>query len=109
MLSREVPQKYIKHVPKLIAGEYYDFISEKKHSPLRDASEFSTAVNACSRHNNPDIAFKVLKGDRQFALDEMEHLTKEHRIYLAKKMEWVREEDRIVQKAESCNILMAAK
>jgi RecJ-like exonuclease len=97
MLSREVPKKYIKHVPKLIAGEYYDFISEKKHSPLRDASEFSTAVNACSRHNNPDIAFKVLKGDRQFALDEMEYLTKEHRIYLAKKMEWVRGEDRIVQ------------
>ena len=97
MLSREVPKKYIKHVPKLIAGEYYDFISEKKHSPLRDASEFSTAVNACSRHNNPDIAFKVLKGDRQFALDEMEYLTKEHRIYLAKKMDWVRGEDRIVQ------------
>ena len=98
MLSREVPQKYIKHVPKLIVGEYYDFLGEKKHSPLRDASEFSTAVNACSRHNHPEIAFKVLKGDRGFVLDEMEHLTKEHRIYLAKKMEWVREEERIVQK-----------
>lgn len=97
MLSREVPQKYIKHLPKLIAGEYYEFLDEEKHTPLRDASEFSTAVNACSRHNNPDIAFKVLKGDRKLALDEMEYLTKEHRIYLAKKMDWVQEEDRIVQ------------
>ena len=97
MLSREVPQKYIKHVPKLIAGEYYEFLDEEKYTSLRDASEFSTAVNACSRHNNPDIAFNVLKGDREFVLDEMEYLTKEHRMYLAKKMDWVREEDRIVQ------------
>lgn len=97
MLSREVPQKYIKYVPKLIAGEYYEFLNEEKYTPLRDASEFSTSVNACSRHNNPYIAFKVLKGDRDFALDEMEYLTKEHRIYLAKKMDWLREEERIVQ------------
>ncbi|MEN4018074.1 MAG: single-stranded-DNA-specific exonuclease RecJ [Methanobacterium sp.] len=97
MLSREVPQKYIKHLPKLIAGEYYEFLDEEKYTPLRDASEFSTAVNACSRHNNPDIAFKVLKGDRKLALDEMEYLTREHRIYLARKMDWMREEDRIVQ------------
>jgi len=97
MLSREIPQKYIKHVPKLIAGEYYEFLDEEKYTPLRDASEFSTAINACSRHNNSDIAFKVLKGDRKLVLDEMEYLTKEHRIYLARKMDWVREEDRIVQ------------
>ncbi|MGZ7096704.1 MAG: single-stranded-DNA-specific exonuclease RecJ, partial [Methanobacterium sp.] len=97
MLSREVPQKYIKHVPKLISGEYYEFLDEEKYTPLRDASEFSTSINACSRHNNPDIAFKVLKGDRSSALDDMEYLTKEHRIYLAKKMDWIREEERIVQ------------
>ncbi|MGZ7119057.1 MAG: single-stranded-DNA-specific exonuclease RecJ [Methanobacterium sp.] len=97
MLSREVPQKYIKYVPKLISGEYYEFLDEEKYTPLRDASEFSTSINACSRHNNPDIAFKVLKGDRSSALDDMEYLTKEHRIYLAKKMDWIREEERIVQ------------
>ncbi len=97
MLSREVPKKYIKHVPKLIAGEYYEFLDQEKYTSLRDASEFSTAVNACSRHNNPDIAFKVLKGNKGSDLDEMEYLTKEHRIYLAKKMDWVRGEDRIIQ------------
>ncbi|MBI5680627.1 MAG: DHH family phosphoesterase [Methanobacterium sp.] len=96
MLSREVPQKYIKHVPKLVSGESYDFLREKKYSPLRDASEFSTAVNACSRHKHPDIALNVLKGDRGFALDEMDHLALEHRRYLAQKMDWVREEDRII-------------
>lgn len=97
MLSREVPSKYIKYIPKLIVGEYYDFTEEKKYSPLRDASEFSTAVNACSRHNRSEIAFKVLKGDRKSALDEMEYLGKEHRMYLAQKMEWIKEEERIVK------------
>ncbi len=96
MLSREVPQKYIKHVPKLIAGESYEFLEETKYSPLRDASEFSTAVNACSRHKHPDIALNVLKGDRGLALDEMDQLALEHRRYLAQKMDWVQEDDRIV-------------
>lgn len=96
MLSREVPQKYIKHVPKLVSGDSYDFLEERKYSPLRDASEFSTAVNACSRHKHPDIALNVLKGDRGLALDEMDQLALEHRRYLAQKMDWVREEDRII-------------
>lgn len=97
MLSREVPKKYIKHVPKLISGESYEFLDEKKYSPLRDASEFSTAINACSRHQHPEIALNVLKGNRGLALDEMDGLTLEHRRYLAQKMDWIREEDRIIQ------------
>ncbi|GAB4311819.1 MAG: single-stranded-DNA-specific exonuclease RecJ [Methanobacteriaceae archaeon] len=96
MLSREVPAKYVKYIPKLITGEAYDFLYEKKYTPLRDASEFSTAVNACSRNKNPEIAIKVLKGDRGIELDAMEDLAKKHRGYLAEKIEWVENEDRII-------------
>lgn len=96
MLSLEVPPKYVKYVPKLISGDSYEFLKEDKYSPLRDASEFSTAVNACSRHNHPEIALKVLKGDRALALDEMDNLALEHKRYLAQKMEWIQEEDRII-------------
>jgi single-stranded-DNA-specific exonuclease len=95
LMSREVPSRYVKYIPRLVSGDAYDFIQEKRYSPLRDASEFSTAVNACSRHKNPEIALKILKGDRGLALDDMEHLSLEHRRYLAQKMDWVREEDRI--------------
>lgn len=95
MMSREVPPRYVKYIPRLVAGDAYEFLDEKEYSPLRDASEFSTAINACSRHNNPEIALKVLKGDRSMALDDMEMLSKEHRQYLAQKMNWVQEEDRI--------------
>ncbi len=97
MLSREVPQKYIKYVPKLISGESYEFLAEEMYSSLRDASEFSTAVNACSRHKNPEIALSILKGDRKLALDEMMHLLSKHRKYLAQKLELIENEDRIIQ------------
>ena len=96
MLSREVPSRYVKYVPKLISGDSYEFLREEKYSPLRDASEFSTAVNACGRHNHHKVALNVLKGDRGAGLDEMEQLALEHRRYLAKKMEWIRGDDRII-------------
>ncbi|MFY9637206.1 MAG: single-stranded-DNA-specific exonuclease RecJ [Methanobacterium sp.] len=96
MLSREVPSRYVKYVPKLISGDSYEFLMEEKYSPLRDASEFSTAVNACGRHSHHKVALNVLKGDRGAGLDEMEHLALEHRRYLAKKMEWIRGDDRII-------------
>jgi len=95
MLSLEVPPKYVKYVPKLISGDSYEFLMEEKYSPLRDASEFSTAVNACGRHNHHKVAMNVLKGDRGAGLDEMEQLALEHRRYLAKKMEWIRGDERI--------------
>jgi single-stranded-DNA-specific exonuclease len=96
MLSLEVPSRYVKYVPKLISGDSYEFLMEEKYSPLRDASEFSTAVNACGRHKHHHVAMKVLKGDRSAGLDEMERLALEHRRYLAQKMEWIRGDERIV-------------
>ena len=96
MLSLEVPSKYVKYVPKLISGDSYEFLEEEKYSPLRDASEFSTAVNACGRHNHHKVALNVLKGDRGAGLDEMEHLALGHRRYLAQKMNWIRGDDRII-------------
>jgi single-stranded-DNA-specific exonuclease len=53
-------------------------------------------VNACGRHSHHKVAMNVLKGDRGTGLDEMEHLALEHRRYLAKKMEWIRGDDRII-------------
>lgn len=96
MLSREVPQRYIKHIPKLVLADSYEFLNEEPYTPLRDASEFSTAVNACSRNKRADVALKILKGDRIAALDEMDVLSKDHRRYLAQKIEAIENEDMII-------------
>ncbi|KZX16072.1 DHHA1 domain protein [Methanobrevibacter cuticularis] len=95
MLSKEVPERYVKYVPKLVAADSYEFLMETDHTFLRDASEFSTAMNACTRNNREDIALKILKGDRIAALDELEIVSKEHRRYLAQNIHKIEEEDMI--------------
>lgn len=97
MLTREVPQRYVKHIPQLVSGDAYEFLNEEIYTPQRDASEFSTAINACSRNKKHEIALKVLKGDRQASLKDMEKMARKHRRYLAQKMEYVKEEERINQ------------
>ncbi|MGL6298457.1 MAG: single-stranded-DNA-specific exonuclease RecJ, partial [Methanobacteriaceae archaeon] len=97
MLSKEVPQRYVKYVPKLVAADSYDFLMEEPHTFLRDASEFSTAMNACSRNNRADLGLEILKGNRTSALDELEIVSKEHRRYLAQQIHKIEESDMIEQ------------
>lgn len=97
MLSRTVPQRYVKHIPQLVSGDTYEFLNEDLYTPLRDASEFSTAVNACSRNKKYEIALKVLQGDRSIALKNMEKLTRKHRSYLAQQMDKLKNEEQIKQ------------
>ncbi|MDD1775596.1 MAG: DHH family phosphoesterase [Methanobacterium sp.] len=97
MLSREVPQRYVKHIPQLVSGDAYEFLNEELYTPLRDASEFSTAINACSRNKEHEIALNVLKGNRNSALKDMEKLTRKHRRYLAQKMDLMKQEDSLIK------------
>ncbi|MBC7101456.1 MAG: DHH family phosphoesterase [Methanobacteriales archaeon] len=98
MLSREVPPKYVKYIPQLVSAEAYDLTSEEKYTPLRDLAEFSTAINACSRNNDIELALRILKGERGAALDELESVSRTHRRYLAEKVELIETEELLKQK-----------
>ncbi|WP_407393619.1 single-stranded-DNA-specific exonuclease RecJ [Methanobrevibacter sp.] len=89
MLSKTVPGRYVRYIPRLIIGDSYTFIKEDPSSFLRDGSEFSTAMNACGRNHEEEIAMEVLKGDRFVALEELEAVSKAHRTNLAKSIEQV--------------------
>ena len=89
MISKAVPGKYIRYIPQLIIGDSYTFLNEEESSFLRDASEFSTAMNACGRNRQEKVAMEVLKGDRFVALDELEAVSKEHKRNLAQAIEKV--------------------
>jgi RecJ-like exonuclease len=97
MLSKAVPQRYVPYVPKLVAADSYEFLMEEDKTFLRDASEFSTAINACSRNKREDIALDILKGDRLVALDELEIVSKDHKRYLAQSIQEIEEKDMIIQ------------
>ena len=89
MISQVVPGRYVQYIPQLIIGDSYTFLKEDRDSFLRDASEFSTAMNACGRNHEEKIAMEVLKGDRIDALDQLETVSRDHRRNLAQSIEKV--------------------
>ena len=116
MITKEIPSRYAIHAPKLVMGESYEFANEEKYTFLRDASEFSTAMNACVRNERPEVALKLLdltirrneilsdnnvsvdiESDRAVVLDELEEISKAHRFYLAQNIKNIGESDSIVQ------------
>ncbi|AMK15590.1 single-stranded-DNA-specific exonuclease RecJ [Methanobrevibacter olleyae] len=97
MISLEIPPKYSIYVPKLVIADSYEFLKEDNRTFLRDASEFSTAMNACVRNDRSDVALKILGGNRVDALDELEIISKTHRAYLAKNIQSIGESKSIIE------------
>ena len=87
MISREVPIRYSRHIPKLLLGDTYDFLMEEEDSFLSDGSEFSTAMNACGRNQEYQVALDILKGDRVLAYDQLLDVSRRHRFNLRKSVE----------------------
>jgi RecJ-like exonuclease len=98
MLSKAVPNRYLKYVSRLVVADSYEFLHEENKTFLRDASEFSTGINACGRNNREDIALRILKGNRIDVLDELEAILVEHKTNLAKAIQEIEEKDLIVEK-----------
>lgn len=117
MITKQIPPRYFIHAPKLVMGESYEFVKEEKYTFLRDASEFSTAMNACVRNDRAEVALKLLEltikrnenlmadnfgklidfdSDRAVVLDELEDISKAHRFYLAQNIKEIGESNSIV-------------
>lgn len=66
-----------------LIGEVYTLTRENRYSPLRDAKEFSTVLNACGRNARSTIGFQVCLGDRGEYYSQALALLQEHRKNLA--------------------------
>jgi len=75
---------------KSLIGEVYTLTKEKKRTVLRDAKEFSTLLNACGRHNEPEIGVYVCLGDRNEALKKADSLLEKHRRMLRSGIEFLK-------------------
>ena len=83
--NHNVPERKIQE----LIGEVYSFPKENPKSPLSDAKEFSTLLNACGRHGHADIGVEVCMGDRDEKYLEAMSLMQEHRRQLRQGIEWV--------------------
>ncbi len=72
-----------------LVGTTYTLAREAEGTELRDASEFSTLLNATARYDRADVGLAVCLGDRDEALTRARRLLSEHRRNLSAGVEWV--------------------
>ena len=86
-VSRGVPAETIDG----LIGTTYTLAEEKPGTELRDASEFSTLLNATARYERGDVGLAICLGDRGPALEEARRLLRSHRRNLSEGLQWVKE------------------
>jgi single-stranded-DNA-specific exonuclease len=79
-----------------LIGEVYILLKESEGTELRDASEFSTLLNATARYGFSEIGLKVCLGDREKAFERSRVLLGQHRQNLVNGLKYVNEKGIIV-------------
>jgi RecJ-like exonuclease len=72
-----------------LIGEVYVLLKEQEGTELRDASEYSTLLNATARYGHADVGLRVCMGDREKAFDEAHTLLSQHRQNLVNGLKFV--------------------
>ena len=75
-------------VDRLLA-ETYGFPHEPVRTPLRNAQEFATLLNACGRWAKPGVGSAICCGDRGVMYREAEHLLTNHRAILRELLQFI--------------------
>ncbi|MBN1235907.1 MAG: DHH family phosphoesterase [Methanotrichaceae archaeon] len=74
-----------------LIGEVYVLLGEQEGTELRDASEYSTLLNATARYGHAGVGLQVCMGDRDRAFSEAQRLLGQHRSNLVNGLKLVRE------------------
>nr|WP_320161470.1 DHH family phosphoesterase [uncultured Methanoregula sp.] len=75
-------------VDRLLA-ETYGFPDEIPRTPLRNAQEYATMLNACGRWSKPQIGGAILRGDRGTAYRDAEHMLNNHRAIIRNLLQYI--------------------
>ncbi len=74
-----------------LIGEVYVLLNEREGTELRDASEYSTLLNATARYGHAGVGLAVCMGDREKAFEEAHTLLSQHRQNLVSGLRLVSE------------------
>jgi RecJ-like exonuclease len=66
-----------------LLGATYTLNSEDKWTPLRDAREFSSTLNACGKMGKPGVGISLCLGERGVTMDEAQNILNEYRKKIA--------------------------
>jgi len=82
---------YGSEMAKRLIGEVYILKKEERGTPLRDAKEFATLLNACGRYNKAHIGYQVCLGDRDEYYKKALAMLNHHRRNLVQGVNFVKE------------------
>ncbi len=85
------PEEFKPHVTKLIVGESYILKDQKPETPLRNAKEFSTSLNAAGKNGAPEIGIEITKNNKKVYTDLMS-LLRSHRKKIARSLDRIESE-----------------
>jgi RecJ-like exonuclease len=91
-LLRKGLRSGISHVRlERLIGEVYVLLAETEGTETRDASEYSTLLNATARYGHAEVGLKVCMGDREVGFSEAQRLLAQHRQNLVNGLKLVAE------------------
>ena len=90
VVSALFQQLIVHNVPtERLLAEAYIFPDEPPRTPLRNASEFATLLNACGRWARPKIGGSICRGDRGALYREAEHMLAHHRSMIRELLNFI--------------------
>lgn len=93
LLSSRIAEQLIANgedVDRLFSEQYF-FPDEVERTPLRNASEYATMLNACGRWAKPLVGQAVCEGDRGTMYHDAEHMLRHHRSIIRELCEYILE------------------
>ncbi len=105
MVEGSVPIK----IAESIIGEVATLLREEKRTPLRDAREFATLLNACGKNEKYGIGLAVAMGERGELYKQALSMLSKHRDYISSCYSWVSENMERIRDNGSIYALMAGK
>jgi RecJ-like exonuclease len=114
-LTKEEKQKIVEILLPYIGGRgvdeligyVYTLLKEDEFSPLRDAREFGTLLNACGRMGKSGLGVGLCLGDRGYSLSEAEKVLAEYRQIINRVVKVLTEDETRVMKHQLFNLIVA--
>lgn len=92
-----------------LIGTVYTLVREEPWTPLRDAREFGSMLNATGRMDRPSLGVALCMGDRGVALEQANAVLEEYRRALTRYLNWITEKPERIQELNNVYVARGEK
>jgi len=92
-----------------LIGNVYTLVREEAWTPLRDAREFASLLNATGRMDKPGLGIALCMGDRGAALEQANEALGEYRRTITQYMSWLTEKPGRIEELKNIYVVHGEK